>query len=361
MSERPTHRAVTIWLATACVLVAAMVVVGGITRLTGSGLSIVEWAPVRGTLPPLGHAAWEQQLAMYLQSPEGRLSHLDLPGFQRIFLVEWGHRLLGRTVGLVIIAPLAWFLFTRCLPRRTARRGMLAAVLVAAQGAMGWLMVASGLVDVPHVSTVRLALHLLLAFALFSVLAWELLDHLDRPVLSSDAIKGSGLSISARAFLALVVVTVTSGAAMAGTRGGWVFATFPTMNGAWLPPGAFAAGAGSVVHDPVTAHFDHRLMALLVALAALGLLVAARGQAPLIRRHAAGIFAVVAAQIALGAATVMLHMPIAIAVTHQLGGLVVFAAALALVRAARAPAAQASEPAAQTRLPPSTSEATSGP
>jgi len=332
MSLRPTHRAVTVWLTTACVLVGVMVVVGGVTRLTGSGLSIVEWAPVRGTLPPLTHAAWEQQLALYLQSPEGRLSQLDLPGFQQIFLVEWGHRLLGRLVGLTIILPLMAFLFTRSVPRRTARRGLVAAVLVAMQGAMGWLMVASGLVDVPHVSTVRLAGHLLLAFALFAVLAWELLDHLALPRVEAPA----RLVAASRAFIALVVVAVTSGAAMAGTRGGWLFATFPTMNGAWVPDGVFREGPRAAIHDPLTAHFDHRLLALLVALAAVALVVAARGESAPLRRWVTWIAVAVTAQITLGAATVMLHMPIAIAVTHQLGGLVVFATALGLVRVANA-------------------------
>lgn len=329
MSTRATHRAVTLWLTTACVLIATMVVVGGVTRLTGSGLSIVEWAPVRGTLPPLTHEAWQHQLALYSQSPEGRLAQLDLPAFQRIFLVEWGHRLLGRLVGLTIVVPLALFLVSRSLPRRTARRGIAAAVLVGAQGAMGWLMVSSGLVDVPHVSTVRLAMHLLLAFTLFGLLAWELWDHLAWPQVESN------LALPSRAFLALAVIAVTSGAAMAGTRGGWLFATFPKMNGAWLPEGSFAAGASALVNDPVTAHFAHRLMALLLALATIALAWAARNEAPVVRRRVAWIAAAVTVQITLGAATVMLHMPIAIAVTHQLGGLGVFATAVALVRAAR--------------------------
>lgn len=340
---RATHRAVTAWLLTACTLVAAMVVVGGITRLTGSGLSIVEWAPVRGTLPPLSHAAWEQQLAMYAQSPEGRLAHLDLPAFQRIFLVEWGHRLLGRLVGLTILVPLSVFLLTRALPRRTARRGIGAAVLVGAQGLMGWLMVASGLVDVPHVSSVRLAMHLLLAFALFGLLAWELFDHLEVPVLEAPS------PIPTRGYLALVVVTITSGAAMAGTRGGFLFATFPTMNGAWVPPGVSLA----VFRDPVSAHFAHRLMALLVTLAVLAMIAAVRKAGDRLQRYVAAIACAVAAQITLGAATVVFHMPIVLAVTHQVSALLVFGTALALVRA------QSLE--TQTFLPPSTSEATSGP
>lgn len=352
MSVRSTHRAVTVWLSTACVLVAAMVVVGGYTRLSGSGLSIVEWAPVRGTLPPLSHAAWQEQLALYLQSPEGRISQLDLAGFQRIFLVEWGHRLLGRLVGLTIIVPLLVFVFSGSVARRTARRGLVAAVLVAAQGAMGWLMVASGLVDVPHVSTVRLSMHLLLAFALFAVLAWELLDHLGRPVVLAPA----RLVTASRGFLALVLVTVTTGAAMAGTRGGHLFATFPSMNGAWMPSGVFAEGPRAAVHDPLTAHFDHRLLALVLLLATIALVLGTLRAAPQVRRQVAWLALVVTAQISLGAATVMLHMPIAVAVTHQLGGLFVFATSLTLVRLMAARQA-----AGQTRLPPSTSDATSGP
>lgn len=335
MSPPPTHRAVSArrsvvaWLALCCVLVAAMVAVGGYTRLSGSGLSITEWAPVRGTLPPLTEAHWKEQFARYMESPEGRLvnSTLDLAGFQRIFLVEWGHRLLGRLVGFVAVVPLAWFLWRRSLDRRTARRGLLAAVLIGAQGAMGWLMVKSGLVDVPHVSTVRLGAHLLLAFAIFAVLAWELFDL----VLPPATVVARRMVVSARAFLAVIVVTVASGAAMAGTHAGWAFSTFPTMNGRWMPDGVFEAGARAAIQDPLTAHFDHRAMALAVLIFAIALPLLARGEGRAVRRRVAIVLGAVALQITLGAATVMLRMPVWLAVVHQVWGLGLFASALGLV------------------------------
>ncbi|MBI2394093.1 MAG: COX15/CtaA family protein [Deltaproteobacteria bacterium] len=319
----------TAWLALCCVLVATMVAVGGYTRLSGSGLSITEWAPVRGTVPPLTEAQWKEQFARYLESPEGRLvnSSLDLAGFQRIFLVEWGHRFLGRLVGFVTVVPLAWFLWRRALDRRTARRGLLAAALVGAQGAMGWLMVKSGLVDVPHVSTVRLGAHLLLAFAIFAVLAWELFDL----VLAPATVSARRLVFGARAFLAVIVVTVASGAAMAGTHAGWAFSTFPTMNGRFLPDGVFEGGPRAAIQDPLTAHFDHRAMALVVLIFAIALPYLARGEARAVQRRVALVLGAVALQITLGAATVMLRMPVWMAVVHQVWGLGLFATALGLV------------------------------
>jgi heme a synthase len=221
---------------------------------------------------------------------------------------------------------------------------MVVGALVIAQATAGWLMVRSGLIDVPHVSTYRLALHLLLAFAIFGVLLRTALER-PSPLALHETNDSPALSRATRALALLVVAAVASGAAMAGTRGGYLFATFPTMNGAWIPDGLYRAGARAAFEDPLTAHFNHRALALLVVIATSLLAIAARGQ-PLLRRRVGFLIAAVALQITLGALTVTLHVPLVMAVAHQLGGLVVFAAGIALVTPYRRAAEALDGPAA---------------
>jgi len=320
------RRAVSTWLAVCCLLCAAMVVVGGITRLTGSGLSIVEWAPLSGAIPPLTHDAWTAAFVRYRATPEGTLlrSDIDLASFRALFLVEWAHRLLARVFGLVLVVPV--LVFYRRIPRRAA----LAAALAVVQALVGWLMVKSGLFDVPHVSPYRLVLHLMIGFAIFGVLFHAWLDEIGlEPVEVTPS-----LGRASRPLLALVAVAAASGGAMAGTRAGHLFATFPDMNGAFVPGDVYGGGPRSVFEDPLTAHFDHRLLALLVTVAALSFLAFA-WSSPL-RRRAIALSVAVAVQITLGAATVILHVPIAIAVLHQLGGLIVLGASVAVLQGCRA-------------------------
>ncbi len=326
-------RAIRTWLLALCALAVAMVVVGGVTRLSGAGLSITRWAPLSGALPPLDAAAWDDAFARYRASPEGRLVRpgLDLAGFQTLFWIEWAHRLLARGVGLALVAPRAWFAGRRAIDRRRGARLALVVTLAASQALSGWWMVASGLVDAPHVSPYRLAVHLLVGFLIFGVLLWTALD------LGPDArvTVAPRTRRATRMLVALVLLVVVSGAAMAGTRAGWLYATFPTMNGAWIPDGVFERGPRSAFEHAVTAHFDHRLLALVLVTAVAWVAFVVRAEAPIVRRRAAMVIAAAALQIGLGAATVILHVPIAVAVAHQAGGLVVLATSLALAHAAR--------------------------
>jgi cytochrome c oxidase assembly protein subunit 15 len=291
-----------------------MVVAGGVTRLTGSGLSIVEWAPVTGVLPPLDDVAWAQALARYRASPEGTLrSAISLSEFRSIFLVEWAHRMLARCTGVVLVLPWVVPRLRSALPRPKLA---LVGALAAAQAVMGWAMVKSGLVDAPRPSPWRLMAHLLLAFAIFGVLFHAALPKIE-----------AGPRSFAKALVGLVAVAVASGAAMAGTRAGWLFPTFPTMGGRWVPPGVFPDGPRSIGEDALTAHFDHRLLALAVLVATT--MVWWRVEGPL-RARSRRLVALVLVQGALGAATVLLHVPLAAAALHQLGGLAVFAAAVSL-------------------------------
>lgn len=326
------RRVVTLWLSLCCALCAAMVVVGGITRLTGSGLSIVEWAPLSGMIPPLSHDAWIDALARYRATPEGRLVNagIDLARFQSLFLVEWGHRLLARVFGLTLVVPFVLLLMRRALDRALVRSVSLAIGLALVQALVGWLMVKSGLRDVPHVSPYRLALHLMLGFSIFGVLFDALLGHTGAEVVEVSP----AVARASRSILAIIAITAASGAAMAGTRAGLLFATFPHMNGVFVPADVFAHGPRSVFEDPLTAHFDHRLLALIVTLAVLGFAVLVAQTA--LRRRALYLLGAVALQITLGALTVILHVPIAIAAAHQFGGLILFATAVAVARGCRA-------------------------
>ncbi|MCC6646689.1 MAG: COX15/CtaA family protein [Polyangiaceae bacterium] len=316
-------RAVAAWLLACAALVAAMVVVGGITRLTRSGLSIVEWRPVTGVLPPLTDAAWAAELARYQASPEHRLvtQGITLEAYKSIFWVEWAHRLLGRVTGLAILAPLAWFAWRRRLSPETRRAGVLAGVLVLVQGLAGWLMVKSGLVDVPRVSHLRLAVHLVLALSLFALL-------LDAALGALGVSRGGGRP-PARAVAALVAVftTVTWGAFVAGLHGGLACATFPTMHGAWVP-----WPLASPVSDGFTAQFAHRVLALTTLLVAIFAAVDARRAGAWQRKASRALVVAVLAQASLGALVVVSHVDVRFAGVHQATALLVLGLATALAR-----------------------------
>ncbi len=246
------------WLGACTLMVLAMIVLGGYTRVSRSGLSITTWDPILGALPPLGEEAWQSAFARYRASPEGTLVNagMSLHDFQAIYLVEWGHRLLGRLIGLVLGVPLIALLVTRRWTLRRARPLLVVLVAGLGQGVLGWYMVASGLVDAPHVSPFRLTGHLVVGMALLAALAWSALEpSASRPV-----------RISPGGVIALVAtfVTITLGALMAGYHAGLVCPTFPKMNGAWIPEGLRLSLA-----DAWTIHFAHRAAAFAVVAFAL--------------------------------------------------------------------------------------------
>lgn len=356
---------VEVWLLAIAALIAAMVVLGGVTRLSGSGLSIVEWAPVRGVLPPLDHESWMRAFDAYRASPEGRTVNagITLEQFRAIFLVEWAHRFVARLLGVVAIVPFAWFWRRGELGRRTRRFALWAIALGALQGAIGWLMVASGLVDAPRVSPVRLMMHLMMAFAIFGVVVWAWLEgreDRDRArTRTRTRTRGATLLVPG-----IVAVAVASGALMAGNHAGHMFATFPTMNGAWVPEGAFAGPVRAWLGDPLTIHVLHRALALVVAIGALalGIATSVRSNDVRVRRRVLLFVGAVALQVAVGAATVMMHVRLHVAVCHQIGGLFVFACAIGVAHAlSNARATNATAKRDQIFLPASTSDATSGP
>ena len=317
-APQPRPRAIANWLLFVAGLVFLMVVIGGITRLTESGLSITRWDPVAGAIPPLDAADWQAQFDLYKQSPQyAEMGHgMTLADFKFIFFWEYVHRLLGRLIGLAFALPLLWFWWRRAIPESFGWKlgGILA--LGALQGAIGWWMVASGLVDRPEVSHIRLAIHLITALIIFASMIWVALDLKARarpPLLAIWA-------------LCALYLQFMFGAYMAGLDAGYAFNTWPKMGEDWYPAGAdwLQPALRNFADNPVTVQFVHRWLAFAVAGFAitLGLKCWRRG----LRLEGAALIGAVCAQIMLGILTLLSGVQIDIAVSHQAMAVLLLAA-----------------------------------
>ena len=328
---------VALWLLACCVLVFAMVVVGGITRLTHSGLSIVEWQPIVGALPPLDDGAWQETFRKYQETPQFRQVNpdMDLAGFKRIFWWEYVHRLLGRLIGAAFLLPLTWFAARGHLSHALTWKLAGIFLLGGLQGVMGWYMVQSGLVDNPRVSQYRLAAHLALALLIYAAMLWIALGLL----FSRDAASPSRPRRFALALAALVFVMAISGSFVAGIRAGLAYNSFPLMNGYLVPPGMFILDPWylNFFANVATVQFDHRVIAWLLAFLVPWFWVQVRrATVPRRARLAADLLlAALALQIALGISTLLLAVPIPLAAAHQAGAILVFTAALFAAHALR--------------------------
>jgi cytochrome c oxidase assembly protein subunit 15 len=326
----PTARpaALATWLFAVAILVFAMVVVGGITRLTESGLSITEWKPVTGAIPPLSDAAWEAEFAKYRQIPEYREINrgMSLDAFKFIYFWEWAHRLLGRLIGLAFALPLAWFAFRRAIPAGYGPRLVALLALGGLQGAIGWWMVTSGLVERTEVSHLRLSVHLLTALFILAGLVWTALDL--RALARDPQAKPARLAPATLALLAVLAVQLLVGAWVAGLDAGHAANDWPLMAGHPFPQNVNWRGLATFVDDPHLTHFVHRWWAF--AAAAALFLLARRARVAGSRSASIAIHATVGTQILLGIATVLSGVAIWLAVLHQaVGALVVAAAAWA--------------------------------
>lgn len=325
---RPHPRAVAFWLLAVAALVFLMVVVGGITRLTESGLSIVRWEPLSGAIPPIGEAAWAAEFAAYKQSPQYQLinSGMSLADFKTIYFWEYVHRLLGRLIGLAFALPLAWFAWKRAIPRGYGWKlaGLLA--LGALQGAIGWWMVASGLIDRPDVSHIRLAIHLLTALAIFGALLWVALDllALDRQA----GVRPARMPTAAIWMLSVLFLQYLFGAYVAGLDAGYAYASWPKMGGEWFPADApmLEPWLRNFADNPIMVQFVHRWLAFAVAAAALVLARAAwlKGH----KQAAGALVGAVTLQILLGISTLLSGVELWIAAAHQATAVLLLAAAL---------------------------------
>jgi cytochrome c oxidase assembly protein subunit 15 len=338
--DRPRGvRAIIAWLGVVCALVFAMVVVGGVTRLTHSGLSITEWQPIVGTIPPLSDADWNAAFAKYQATPEYRQVNagMTLAQFKPIFWWEYAHRLLGRTIGVAFFLPYLWFLLRRQIPPGYALPLFGVFMLGALQGALGWYMVQSGLVDDPRVSQFRLTAHLALAFAIFGAMLWIALS-LAFPGRARTTPSIRSARHGANLLLALTAAMIVAGGLVAGLRAGFAYNTFPLMNGHVVPPEILSLDPWwrNPFWNMATVQFDHRLLAWAIAIVApIVWWRARRVDAPRAPRAASLLLAMVVVQIALGIATLLLVVPLALAALHQAGALVVFALSLNLAHSLR--------------------------
>lgn len=323
----PRHRRlISNWLFVLCFMLLGMIAIGGVTRLTGSGLSIMDWQPVSGIIPPLSHAEWERLFALYQTIPQYHLQHegFGLEGFQKIFWAEWIHRFWGRLMGLVLIVPLAWFTLRGMITRGLALRLFLFFILGALQGAIGWFMVASGFrPDSTAVEPVRLVLHLSAALILYVAVLWTAFSIRwpdPQPVASSANTRPTKLLVWAG--LGLICVTIIAGGFTAGTHAGFVFNTFPLMDGHLIPAdySNLTPFWLNWVENKAAIQFDHRLLATLTALT-IGaiLLVGLRTTTLGSRAHNALMMLgwAVLIQYALGVTTLLLVVPVWAGAVHQ--------------------------------------------
>jgi len=336
------ERAVAAWLLACCLLVFAMIVVGGVTRLTHSGLSITEWQPIVGTLPPLTDHDWQVAFDKYRATPEYRQVNkgMSLEAFQGIFWWEYFHRLLGRLIGVAFLVPFVWFAAKRMVPAGYTWQLAGIFALGGLQGAMGWYMVKSGLVDDPRVSQFRLTAHLGLAFVILGAMLWVALSLL-HPRREAAATRGAR---SARRWsfgiVALVLLMVLTGGFVAGIRAGFAYNTFPLMNGAWIPPEILMLEPAwtNFFWNMATVQFDHRVGAWLLFFLAPVLwwkLRTADGVPARAEKGGNALLAVLAIPLALGIATQLLVVPLSLAALHQAGAAVVFALAVYVAHAMR--------------------------
>jgi cytochrome c oxidase assembly protein subunit 15 len=326
--RQPQPLALSNWLLAVAALVFLMIVVGGITRLTESGLSITEWRPITGAVPPLSQADWEHAFGLYRQTPEyieiNGPAGMGLAEFKRIFFWEWLHRQLGRVIGLAFAVPLAWFAIRRAIPRGYGWKLAALLALGAFQGALGWYMVMSGLADRTDVSHFRLAAHLLTAFAIMGALIWVGLDL--RGLARSGVDRPARLTRLSAAVLAVLFVQLLYGAWVAGLDAGQVANSWPDMHGRFFPEGVdWSNGAlWSLANDPYLIHFVHRWWAWIVV--AVLVIFARRVRSAGSRPASVAIHSAFGTQIIVGIATVLAGVALWLAALHQAIGALVVAA-----------------------------------
>ena len=327
-------RPVLIWLYVLTAMVFLMVVVGGATRLTDSGLSITEWKPIVGIIPPLTDAAWHDVFEKYKQIPEYHIVNrgMSLEAFKAIFWWEWGHRFLGRIIGIVFFVPFVWFWWTRRIPRYLAPRLIALFLLGGLQGAIGWYMVRSGLVDRVDVSHYRLAVHLGVAIVILGLLLWTALDFGREARWAADATAGASHAWTAAALLGLIFLQVLLGALVAGLKAGLSHNTWPLMDGALIPSGLGAMSPWylNVFENVLTVQFNHRVAAYVIAAVVLCHVASVwRSTGGPHIRFSAGVLGLsILVQMGLGVWTLLAQVPLSLGLAHQAGAAMVFSLAV---------------------------------
>jgi cytochrome c oxidase assembly protein subunit 15 len=328
------NKHIAIWLLVCCATIFAMIILGGVTRLTGSGLSMVQWEPIMGVLPPLNQAEWEETFLLYQQFPEYKLKNfaMSLDEFKSIFWFEYGHRLLGRSIGIIFLLPFLFFLVKGKIERTLTPKLIAMFVLGGLQGLMGWYMVKSGLVSDPHVSQYRLTAHLGLAIVIYAYMFWVALDLLYPDIDENARNSNRKLGQLSLIISAIIFITALSGGFVAGTRAGFAFNTFPLMDGRLIPVGLFELSPvwRNFFENIVTVQFDHRVLATLLFLVIPAFWWTARKsqQESHIITGLHLLLAALALQLVLGISTLLLVVPVALAAAHQAGAIILLTASV---------------------------------
>ncbi len=327
-ADSPVHPAFRRWLLLVAGMIFVMVVVGGLTRLTESGLSMTEWRPIFGWLPPLADESWRRIFDLYKQTPQFKkiFPDMTLGSFKAIFWFEYLHRLLGRLIALVFFAGFVYLLVRRRIPRRLIPQLITLFVLGGLQGALGWYMVTSGLVDRPSVSQFRLAAHLSLAILLYVWIVWILSGLLER---RNSEVVIAGRMLPTMTYLS-IAVTIVTGALVAGLDAGKIYNTFPLMGGTFVPTDYLRPdhGLSDFMSNPVAAQFNHRVLAIVTVVLVVMLWWRSRQFGERISRSANWMVAAVIVQAGLGVATLLLYVPIWLASLHQAGAMILVTTAV---------------------------------
>ena len=333
----PENRAVAIWLLICCGLVFAMVILGGFTRLTGSGLSMADWRPLMGWLPPMSDGEWQRVFVLYQQTPEFLKvnSHMNVAAFKNIFWLEFLHRLLGRTIGIVFIVPFIVFFAKGTIKATEWPKYLLMFVLGGLQGVLGWYMVKSGLIDNPHVSQYRLTAHLFAAFVIYAYMFWVAMSLL----FPASGTQRHPWYTKALALTLLTSITIISGGFVAGLKAGKIYNTFPMMGDHWIPPGVMALEPfwRNFFDNATTVQLDHRMLAVTTLFVVIVFWFKARtaGLPSRSRPAVNALMHTAVLQVALGITTLLMSVPVILGATHQAVAMLLFTEALYILHSLR--------------------------
>lgn len=333
VQQASNDRQVATWLLFCAAVILGMILLGGVTRLTNSGLSMVEWKPLVGIIPPLSEQAWQETFDKYRLFPEYQKVNrgMSLDEFKSIFMFEYLHRVLGRLIGVLFLLPMLYFAWRGRIRQGYMPRLVLLFFLGGCQGLLGWYMVKSGLVDNPRVSQYRLTAHLGLAVVIYAYMLWLAFDLL-MPTAARGGAKISSYGRWSLWLVGLLYLMILSGGLVAGTRAGFAYSTWPLMGDSFIPRGLYAGTPAwmDMFEDITTIQFNHRMFAYLLVVLICGFAaqVYRSGIGGRARLAVALLLAALAAQVVLGISTLLLHVPVAVAAAHQGGAMLLLTAAL---------------------------------
>ncbi len=330
--EQRCNRQIAIWLIICAAVIFAMVILGGVTRLTHSGLSMVDWKPLMGVIPPLSDTDWQDTFSRYQQFPEYQKINkgMTLNEFKSIFLFEYAHRILGRLISLMFLFPFLYFLFRGYIKRQLVPKLAIMFIMGGLQGLLGWYMVMSGLVDNPHVSQYRLAAHLGAAVIIYAYMLWVAFGLLLPNVNINFREKQAGQKAFAFTITGLLFFMILSGALVAGTHAGLAYNTFPLMGDSFIPASLYATGWMAMFEDITTIQFNHRMFAYLLFILIVSFSVISLRHGVTVKRRVAiySLLALLIIQLSLGITTLLYHVPVALAAAHQGGAILLFTSSL---------------------------------